>query len=210
MEEISSPKRWFIRRLHATVSQKLATFITTAVRASNPNVSLQTEKLIRLFSIVGISKHLTRLYHYGMTHLPTWTLSWKDPTRTFPLRGQREGFMTYSHGLTQAFACYQHMIIMDEALPWRKRQHMSPKEDSLRYQILWEVVGLERGPLSLAITNDHLHGRKIRGSCLETKNTAVEDPPLWLRDIPLSAKVGTNFADKRTQTTEFVVCLLSI
>jgi hypothetical protein len=44
-------------------------------------------------------------------------------------------------------------------------------------------VGLERGPLSLV-------------SIIE-ENTAVGDPPRWLRDTPLSAKVGTNIADKR-------------
>jgi hypothetical protein len=32
---------------------------------------------------------------------------------------------------------------------------------------------------------------------LENEITAVEDPPSWLRDTPLSAKVGTNFADKQ-------------
>jgi hypothetical protein len=49
-----------------------------------------------------------------------------------------------------------------------------------------------------------------------TENTAVGDPPRQLRNTPLSAKVGTYFADKRrsvgivrslTQATEFVLCL---
>jgi hypothetical protein len=39
--------------------------------------------------------------------------------------------------------------------------------DSRRYQILWEVVGLEQGPLSLASTIEELLERKSRGSCLE-------------------------------------------
>jgi hypothetical protein len=30
-----------------------------------------------------------------------------------------------------------------------------------------------------------------------TENTAVGDPSRWPRDTPVSAKVGTNFTDKR-------------
>jgi hypothetical protein len=33
--------------------------------------------------------------------------------------------------------------------------------------------------------------------CRKTEIMAVRDPPRWLRDAPLSAKLGTNFADKR-------------
>jgi hypothetical protein len=76
---------------------------------------------------------------------------------------------------------------------------------SRRYQFLWEVVGLERGPLSLESTTEELLGRKSSGCGLETENTAVA--------IYLSAMVRTNFADKRrslgrysrwrTQATEF-------
>jgi hypothetical protein len=32
----------------------------------------------------------------------------------------------------------------------------SPESDSLRYQIFWEVLGLERGPLSLVSTTEKL------------------------------------------------------
>jgi hypothetical protein len=38
---------------------------------------------------------------------------------------------------------------------------------------------------------------KVAAPCVENQDTAVWDPPLWLRDIPPPAKVGTNFADKR-------------
>jgi hypothetical protein len=33
--------------------------------------------------------------------------------------------------------------------------------DSRRYQIFWEVVGLERGPLSLVSTTEELLDRKV-------------------------------------------------
>jgi hypothetical protein len=36
----------------------------------------------------------------------------------------------------------------------------SPGFDSRRYQIFWEVVGLERGPLSLVSTTEELLERK--------------------------------------------------
>jgi hypothetical protein len=37
-----------------------------------------------------------------------------------------------------------------------------PEFDYRRYQILWEVVGLERGPLSLVSTIDRLCGLVVR------------------------------------------------
>jgi hypothetical protein len=81
-------------------------------------------------------------------------------------------------------------------------------------------VGLERGPLSLVSTTEELLERKSScsgleneitavgdppsllerkssGSGLENEITAVGDPPRRLRDSPLSAEVGTNFADNR-------------
>jgi hypothetical protein len=44
--------------------------------------------------------------------------------------------------------------------------------DSRRYQIFWEVVGLERDPLSLMSTTEVLLGRKYSGSGIETEKTA--------------------------------------
>jgi hypothetical protein len=42
--------------------------------------------------------------------------------------------------------------------------------DSRRYQIFWEVVGLERGPFSLMSTTEELLGRKHSGSGLENRD----------------------------------------
>jgi hypothetical protein len=64
--------------------------------------------------------------------------------------------------------------------------------DSLRYQIFWEVLGLERGPLSLVSTTEELLERKSSGSGLENG-----DQPRWLRDTPIPQNVGTNFVHKR-------------
>jgi hypothetical protein len=65
--------------------------------------------------------------------------------------------------------------------------------DSLRYQIFWEVVGLERGPLSLVSTTEELLGRSS-GSGLENREYGRMSLSRWHL---VSAKVGTNFADKR-------------
>jgi hypothetical protein len=68
--------------------------------------------------------------------------------------------------------------------------------DSRRYQIFLEVVGLERGPLSLVSTIEELLERKSSGSSLEILEYGCRVVTLttW---HPLSTKVGTNFADKR-------------
>jgi hypothetical protein len=58
-------------------------------------------------------------------------------------------------------------------------------------------VGLERGPLSLVSTTEELLGIKSSGSGLENREYGRRDPLRLPRDTPLSAKVGTNFADKR-------------
>jgi hypothetical protein len=77
-------------------------------------------------------------------------------------------------------------------------------------------VGLEQGPLSLVSTTEEVLERKSSGSGLENRYYGRRDPPRRLRDTPLSAKVGINFADKRrslgivpsrTQATEF--CYMS-
>jgi hypothetical protein len=68
--------------------------------------------------------------------------------------------------------------------------------DSRRYKIFWEVVGLERGPLSFVSTIEELLERKSSGSGLEIREYGRRDPSHWLRGTPLSSKVGTNFTDK--------------
>jgi hypothetical protein len=45
--------------------------------------------------------------------------------------------------------------------------------DSRHYQIFWEVVGLERGPLSLVSTTEELLDRKVAAHVSKTENTAV-------------------------------------
>jgi hypothetical protein len=65
------------------------------------------------------------------------------------------------------------------------------------YQIFWQVVGLERGPLSLVSSTEGLLERNNSGFGLEIREYGRRDPPHWLRGILLSVKVSTNFADNR-------------
>jgi hypothetical protein len=64
------------------------------------------------------------------------------------------------------------------------------------YQIFWEVVALERGPLSLVSTIEELLRRKISGSGIENRETTVGICHAKMLH-PLSAKVGINFDEKR-------------
>jgi hypothetical protein len=69
--------------------------------------------------------------------------------------------------------------------------------DFRRYQIFWEVVGLERGPLSLVSTIEELLGRKSSGSDLEIRGYCQRNPSPWQSGTLYPQNVGTNFADKR-------------
>jgi hypothetical protein len=85
--------------------------------------------------------------------------------------------------------------------------------DSRRSQIFWEVVGLERGPLSLLSTSEELLGRKSSSSGMESREYGSRDPSHWTRGtlypqtLALSSltygglSVGT--VHSRTQATEF-------
>jgi hypothetical protein len=56
-----------------------------------------------------------------------------------------------------------------------------PMFDSRHYQIFWEVVDLEQGPLSLVSTIEELPGRKSSGSGLEIWEYGHRDPSHWPR-----------------------------
>jgi hypothetical protein len=52
---------------------------------------------------------------------------------------------------------------------------------SRRYRIFWELVDLERGPLSLVSTTEEPLGRKSSGSGLENREYGRRDPSRWPR-----------------------------
>jgi hypothetical protein len=65
-----------------------------------------------------------------------------------------------------------------------------PGFDSRRYQIFPEVVGLERGPLSLVSTIEELLRRNNSGYGLEIREYGREDPLRWPRDILYPQKLA--------------------
>jgi hypothetical protein len=82
--------------------------------------------------------------------------------------------------------------------------------DSRRYQIFWEAVGLEPGPLSLVSTIEELLERKSSGFGLENR-----DPSRWPRGTlysyilaltsPTSGGRSIGIVRSRTQATEFLL-----
>jgi hypothetical protein len=81
--------------------------------------------------------------------------------------------------------------------------------DSRRYDIFWKVVGLERGPLSLASTVEELLGRKSRNPRLRLQEIrrAEYATPLYPQTFALTSSTwGGRSVGKvlsRTQVTEF-------
>jgi hypothetical protein len=71
-----------------------------------------------------------------------------------------------------------------------------PGFDFRLYQIFWEVVGVERGPLSLVRRIVELLEWNSSCSDLENRNYRPWGIVALTTRHPLSAKFGTNFADK--------------
>jgi hypothetical protein len=65
-----------------------------------------------------------------------------------------------------------------------------PGFDFQRYQIFWEVVGLQRGPLSLVRIIEELLEGKSSGSGLENWINGRRDPLCWPRDTLYPQKLA--------------------
>jgi hypothetical protein len=87
--------------------------------------------------------------------------------------------------------------------------------DSRRYQTFWEVVDLERGPLSLVSITEELLQRKSSGSGLESLKYGRTDPSRWPRGslypqkLALSSRTrggrSVGIVRSRTQAKEFLL-----
>jgi hypothetical protein len=92
-------------------------------------------------------------------------------------------------------------------------QIQRPVFDSWNCQIFWEVVGLERSPLSLVGTIEGLLGRISNGSGLESREYGHGDLLRWPRNIlypqklalisPTSGGRSVGTVRSRTKATEF-------
>jgi hypothetical protein len=76
---------------------------------------------------------------------------------------------------------------------WSTAQIQRSGFDSRRYQILWEVVDLERGSLSLVSTIEELLGRNTSGSGLESREYGRRDPSRW--------RIGTLYPQRLALTS---------
>jgi hypothetical protein len=84
-------------------------------------------------------------------------------------------------------------------------------------QIVWEVVGLERGPLSLVNTTEELLGRKCRGPGLENREYGRRNPLRWPRGSiyqqklaltsPTTGGRSVGIVYSRTKATELLVII---
>jgi hypothetical protein len=91
--------------------------------------------------------------------------------------------------------------------------------DSRRYQIFWEIEGMERGPLSLMSTTEEQFERKHSGSSLESREYDRRNPSRWPRDTfypqkfaltsPTSGGRSVGIVRSRTQVTHFLFYLNS-
>jgi hypothetical protein len=87
--------------------------------------------------------------------------------------------------------------------------------DSRRYQIFWEVVGLERYPLSLVSTFEELLDRKSSRCGLEHRDYVRRDPPRWPRGtlypqkLALTSQINggrsIGIVRSRNKATEFII-----
>jgi hypothetical protein len=92
--------------------------------------------------------------------------------------------------------------------------------DSRHYQISWEVVGLEQGPLGLVSTIEKLLERKSSGSSLENREYGRRDPSCWPHGTlypqklalasPTSGGRSVSIVRSRIQTTEITLVYSSL
>jgi hypothetical protein len=128
---------------------------------------------------------------------------------------QNKDVLCFLWGTSRIYICY-----IEESRPplWSSGQSswlqiQRSGFDFRRYQIFWEVVGLERGPLSLVSTIEELLGRKSSGSGLENRDYGRRDPSRWPRGTlypqklaltsPTSSGPSVCIVRSRTQVTEF-------
>jgi hypothetical protein len=133
----------------------------------------------------------------------------------------RSSCLVYGEVLRNVMECFLDMISLScfcsllRALVVRVPGYRfrCPGFDSRHNRIFWEVVGLERGPLSLVNTTEELFGSKSRGSGLENREYGRRNPLCWPRNTlypqkltltsPTSGGRSVGILRSRTQATGF-------
>jgi hypothetical protein len=84
--------------------------------------------------------------------------------------------------------------------------------DSRHYQIFWELIGLERGPLSLVGTIEELRGKNSSGCDVDNHECGRRDTSRWPRVTlhPTSCSRSVGIVRLLTKSTEFVICGMSV
>jgi hypothetical protein len=120
---------------------------------------------------------------------------------------------------------FRHSVWQWRPLLWSSgqsswQQTQTSGFDSQRYQIFWEVVGLERGSRSLVSTTEQLLERKSSGSGLEIREYGRRDPSRWPRGTLYPQKLtlisstsggrSVSLVSSRTQAIEFSLVLVLV
>jgi hypothetical protein len=85
-----------------------------------------------------------------------------------------------------------------------------PEFDSRRCQIFWEVVGLERGSLSLVRITEALLGRNSSGSGLENRIECRRNPLRWPRNTFYPNKSELNSLAAAVDRSVYFACVLMV
>jgi hypothetical protein len=118
-----------------------------------------------VITYTGVSK-IRNTANTKLSYQLRWPPLWSSGQSSWLHNGE---VMCFLWGTNWIYICY-----VEESRPplWSSGQSswlqiLRPGFDSRRYQIFWDVVGLERGPLSLVSTTEELLERKSSGPGLE-------------------------------------------
>jgi hypothetical protein len=143
---------------------------------------------------------------------PIWTIWRTEHSWLSGLERRLLGIGALSQSLHRLLYVTVWYIVLFAVSGYRFR---GPVFCSRHYQIFWEVVGLERRPLSLVSTTEELQGTNSSGSGPENLEYGRRDPLCWPRDTlypqkfaltsPKSGGCLVRIVLSRTKATEFVV-----